>query len=90
MHVNRVHAAVQSDRAKEHVRELQRVPQPFRSARDRGAEKKLLSHLLSIHVYTRARRQLIPYHFFVLTTNLQHSDSHQYIELHEMPSVCLA
>ena len=31
MHVNRVHAAVQSDRAKEHVRELQRVPQPFRT-----------------------------------------------------------
>ena len=42
---------LQSDRAKEHVRELQRAPQPFRSARDRGAEKKLLllSHPLPTH-----------------------------------------
>ena len=43
MHVKRVHAAVKSDRAKEHVRELQRVPRPFRSARDRGAGKRLPS-----------------------------------------------
>ena len=43
-HAKRVRAAVKSDRAKEHVRELQRVPHPFRSAHDRGAEKKLLSH----------------------------------------------
>ena len=28
-HANRVRAAVKSDRAKEHVRELQRVPHPF-------------------------------------------------------------
>ena len=39
-------AAVKSDRAKEHVRELQRVPHPFRSAHDRGEENEFLPHPL--------------------------------------------
>ena len=33
-HAKRVRAAVKSDRAKEHVRELQRVPQPFRTTEE--------------------------------------------------------
>ena len=42
MAVNRVAAAVQSDRAKEDERELQRVLLPFRSAHARGGEKEFL------------------------------------------------
>ena len=50
-HAKRVRAAVKSDRAKEHVRELQRVPRPFRSAHDRGAEKKLPSDPLLLFLF---------------------------------------
>ena len=42
MATKRGHAAVQSDRAKEHERELQRFPRPFRGAHDRRAEKEFL------------------------------------------------
>ena len=42
MRVNRAHAAVKTDRAKEDARELQRVPHPFRSAHARRRRKKFL------------------------------------------------
>ena len=57
MAVKHVHAAVQSDRGEEHERELQRVPRPFRSAHDRGTEKKVLLDLLVVaSSYTQTLR----------------------------------